>query len=225
MMACPSASVTFVAAGNWADGPEPGAMKETVRGKSMEPVLPFELRLDEVRTGGLTKALHRALRDAILERRLPAGQALPSTRQLAARLGVGRNTVVAAYDQLVGAGYARSRPGARLVVVLPHGDGTATRRAATARRKPPVVVERASDLRIAAVWRQPAQRIVYEPDLPARCFRTGVPEHRYFDHETWRRLTTRVLREAARSPFQYGPAQGLPSETGVICMPARVTES
>ena len=50
-------------------------MKETVRAKSIEPVLPFDLRLDEVRMGGLTKALHRALRTAILERRLPPGQA------------------------------------------------------------------------------------------------------------------------------------------------------
>src|ERR1044072_4020402 len=97
-------------------------MKDTASANLMEPVLPFELTLDGVRAGGLTKALHRQLRTAILERRLPAGYALPSTRQLASALDVGRNTVIAAYDMLVAAGYAQARRGARLVVTIPHAD-------------------------------------------------------------------------------------------------------
>ena len=54
--------------------------------KSMEPVFPFDLTLEGVRAGGLSKALHRQLRTAILERRLPVGYALPSTRKLASVL-------------------------------------------------------------------------------------------------------------------------------------------
>ena len=38
----------------------------------MEPVLPFELDLDDVRNGGLTRSLHRQLRAAILEGGLEA---------------------------------------------------------------------------------------------------------------------------------------------------------
>ena len=49
----------------------------------MEPVLPFDLNLADLPAGGLTKALHRQLRAAILEGRLPGGFALPSTRRLA----------------------------------------------------------------------------------------------------------------------------------------------
>ncbi len=40
------------------------------------------------------------------------GTRLPSSRALAADLGVSRTTVVAAYDQLIAEGYAQSRPGA-----------------------------------------------------------------------------------------------------------------
>lgn len=161
--------------------------------------MPFDLVLDGIRPGGLTRALHRQLRNAILERRLPAGHALPSTRRLAEALGVGRNTVITAYEQLVAAGYARSRQGARLVVVSP--DEVEAK---------PEVADRTEDKRIASAWRRPVDRILYPAGLPARCFRTGVPENRHFDHDIWRRLMLRALRNASRQPFNYGPAQGLP---------------
>jgi len=171
----------------------------------MEPVLPFELDLDDVRNGGLTRSLHRQLRSAILERQLPAGFALPSTRRLAEALGVGRNTVVAAYDLLVAEGHAQARPGARPRVIAPSAParraGTAPAEASTA--------SRAEDGRIAPGWRRPAPRIAHARPLPARSFRTGVPEDRGFEHDTWRRLTARALRAMSRAPFQYGPPEGL----------------
>jgi GntR family transcriptional regulator/MocR family aminotransferase len=176
----------------------------------MEPVFPFELRLDGARPGGLTKELHRQLRAAILERRLPRGFALPSTRRLAGLLGVGRNTVITAYELLVAEGHARSRRGACLVVAgLPGAPKVAAPGAARA-RKPPAEVPREADTRIAPAWRRPADRIHYGMPLPARSFRTGVPEHGHFEHDLWRRLTARSLRTLARQPFGYGPAQGLP---------------
>lgn len=182
-------------------------MKGPVHTKSMEPVLPFDLKLGGVRAGGLAKALHRQLRTAILERRLPAGYALPSTRQLAGKLAIGRNTVITAYDLLVAAGHARSRRGARLVVTASHG---AELLPAVVTHKVPGTTKREFNKYIAATWRQPPHRIVYGATLPARSFRTGVPEHRHFDHDIWRRLTSRALRAFARMPFNYGPAQGLP---------------
>jgi len=172
----------------------------------MEPVLPFELTLAGIRAGGLTKALHRRLRAAIIERRLPDRFALPSTRRLAELLGVGRNTVIAAYDLLVSEGYALARPGARLVVI---GPADATPRKAL--RGGLVQASRETDLRIAKSWRQPAERLTHRVPLPSRCFRTGVPEDRHFDHDVWRRLTARALRDSARLPFNYGPSAGLPA--------------
>ncbi len=46
---------------------------------------------------------------AILEGHIPAGSALPSGRKLARQLGVARNTVVLAYQQLIDDGYLVSR--------------------------------------------------------------------------------------------------------------------
>ncbi|NLI53127.1 MAG: PLP-dependent aminotransferase family protein [Clostridiales bacterium] len=47
---------------------------------------------------------------------MPAGEALPSTRQLAGELSVSRSTVVEAYDMLLSEGYLSSRQGAQTVV-------------------------------------------------------------------------------------------------------------
>ena len=172
----------------------------------MEPVLPFELTLEDVRAGGLTKALHRRLRAAIIEHRLPDRFALPSTRRLADLLGVGRNTVITAYDLLVSEGYALARPGARLVVIGPSG-AAPTKSLRGGDVQPP----RETDLRIAKCWRQPAERIAHPGPIPLRCFRTGVPEDSHFDHDVWRRLTARALRDGARWPFNYGPPAGMPA--------------
>jgi len=61
----------------------------------------------------LQRRLREMMVSAILEGRLPAGEPVPSCRSLARQLGVARNTVVLAYQQLVDQGYlvARERSG------------------------------------------------------------------------------------------------------------------
>src|SRR6266567_6661205 len=61
--------------------------------------------------GDLRRSLETVLRDAVRAGRLPAGTRLPSTRTLAADLGVARGTVTHAYEQLVAEGYLISRQG------------------------------------------------------------------------------------------------------------------
>lgn len=56
--------------------------------------------------------LVRALKEAVLSGRLAAGERLPATRAFAAELGVSRNTVLVAYEQLVAEGFATGRVGA-----------------------------------------------------------------------------------------------------------------
>lgn len=58
------------------------------------------------------RGLETALRDAIHGGRLNPGDTLPSSRGLAADLGLARSTVVAAYDQLAAEGYLLTRQGA-----------------------------------------------------------------------------------------------------------------
>ncbi|MCQ0034302.1 GntR family transcriptional regulator, partial [Burkholderia glumae] len=67
-----------------------------------------------VRGGGaqpIYRQLHRLLQQAILSRELPAGTRVPSSRLLAAELGIARNTVTQVYEQLVLEGYVTSATG------------------------------------------------------------------------------------------------------------------
>jgi GntR family transcriptional regulator len=69
----------------------------------------------------LYQQLHRALRDAIADNRLPAEEALPPERELAEEFGVSRITVRKALDALVGEGMLTRRQGAG-TFVAPHAD-------------------------------------------------------------------------------------------------------
>src|SRR5258705_12601949 len=86
------------------------------------------LRLDG--DGTLHRQLYRALRAAVLNGRLRAGERLPSTRALARELGLSRNTVLQACEQLLSDGYAeaRERAGTFVVEALP-GPGPSKRAA------------------------------------------------------------------------------------------------
>ena len=75
-------------------------------------ILPFDpagVSLDRRR--GLSQQLYQALRERVLDGRLCSGTRLPATRDLAAVLGLSRNSVVRAYDQLYAEGYIESRVG------------------------------------------------------------------------------------------------------------------
>ena len=69
------------------------------------------------------KRVYEAIRSAIINRRLPAGSKLPSSRDLARELSASRNMIVAAYDQLQAEGYVSSQTGSGTYVtdVLPDG--------------------------------------------------------------------------------------------------------
>ena len=59
----------------------------------------------------LQRQLYAILRADILKGRLANGFALPPTRALAKQLGIGRNTVIAVYDQLLAEGFVDARQG------------------------------------------------------------------------------------------------------------------
>jgi GntR family transcriptional regulator/MocR family aminotransferase len=59
----------------------------------------------------LSEQLARQIRSAVVDQFLRAGDALPSSRELAITLKIARGTVVTAYDTLVGEGFLLSYPG------------------------------------------------------------------------------------------------------------------
>ena len=164
----------------------------------MEPLFPFDLTLPAPGAATLTDSLHRQLRSAIVEGRVSPGTQLPATRRTAAALGIARNTVVKVYDLLVAEGYLLSRRGAKPTV------------ADVARRAPHSIRRRSVGTGLLnRAWRTPFVRFAPSGDPPGQSFRLGIPDHRYFPHETWRKLSARALRTLSRQPFRYPPTEGI----------------
>jgi len=70
------------------------------------------VELDRRSEQSLYEQLERTLRETIRDGRLPAGARLPSSRGLAAELGISRGVVTSAYEQLCAEGYLETRQGA-----------------------------------------------------------------------------------------------------------------
>ena len=168
----------------------------------MEPLFELAIRLPAAGSRDLLRELHRQLRSAILDGRLQPGARLPATRALAQRLGVSRNTMLAAYDLLLGEGYLLARPGAGTYVAdtLPASRrGRATRKAPAAGR----------DLRLVPASVPGADLAPTLQPQPARDdFRVGLPDVSLFPFDIWRRLSDRALRRIARQTADYADPQG-----------------
>lgn len=147
----------------------------------------------------LQRWIHRTLRGAIVGGGLGPGAALPSSRALAASLGVARGTVVLAYEQLVAEGYLESRPGAGMRVSA---------------QVPDRLLSPGRPRRAGSVAAPPAPRPVFSPfvgSLPAVAFAPHRCETRALPVDVLRRLHARLLRGSNRWLFEDGPAAGLPA--------------
>ena len=160
----------------------------------------FPLALPERGSRQRMAALHGQLRAAILDGRLKPGLRLPATRELAETLEVSRNTVVAAYDLLLGEGYIEARRGAgNFVADLAMRRGERRARADVS----------APDGRLAPYWRSFASLpTAMRTDGFACDFRLGVPDSRCFPYDIWRRLSARALRNLSKAAPLYDLAQG-----------------
>ena len=159
--------------------------------------LPFDLagiQLDPRR--GLARQLYQALRERILDGRLRSGTRLPAGRELAELLGVSRNTVCRAVDQLYAEGYVQARV----------GDGTYV--APLALHNEPTPRGASSPAPGAAVQRVQAQRLRVPPGGAPRAFRVGVPAFDLFPFETWARLQARFWRKPSPARLGYGDPAG-----------------
>ncbi|CAM5605746.1 GntR family transcriptional regulator [Streptomyces tanashiensis] len=128
------------------------------------------------------RALQEALRGAVRSGRLPAGTRLPSTRELAADLGVSRGLVTEAYEQLTAEGYLRSDRGAGTWV------GGAARAA----------VRGARDLSAGA----PGVRVDFRP---------GTPDLSLFPRSAWAAAQRSVLAALPHAALGYPDPRGLPA--------------
>jgi GntR family transcriptional regulator / MocR family aminotransferase len=165
------------------------------------------LRLDG--EGPLQHQVYRALRAEILAARLAPSSRLPSTRVLAASLGLSRNTVLLAYDQLFGEGYAYPRTAARAVVTAESAAKSGDRKNGLASPNPDGAKPRLASAgeRILAVSRQRLLRWDPQAGRLPYDFRIG-PAFDDFPHAMWCRLFARRARRATMRDLDYGPRQG-----------------
>src|SRR5256714_7105030 len=184
-------------------------------------------RLDRGAALPLSGQLPAALRTAIAEGRLGAGVRLPSTRALAAELGLARSTIVGVFEQLAAEGYIAAQPGsgyfvpASLVDARPGEDGARGTPAARPIWRPVS--------RQGALLRQlnPAAR------TPPRPFELGHADIDARLVAVWKRLASRALSGRSRLSWQYGDPQGEPvlrqaiaeylaAARGVRCRPEQI---
>ncbi|USQ87012.1 PLP-dependent aminotransferase family protein [Streptomyces phaeoluteigriseus] len=127
------------------------------------------------------RTLQAALREAVRSGRLAQGTRLPSSRDLAADLGVSRGLVTEAYEQLTAEGYLRS------------GRGAGTWVGGAVRAAPP----RARDL----APRSPGARAD---------FVAGTPDLSLFPRAAWSAAQRGVLAELPHHELGYPDPRGLP---------------
>lgn len=154
----------------------------------------------------LYQQLYETLREAILTGRLEAGLRLPPTRALAEELGVSRNTVVNAFEQLIAEGYIDSRVGAGSFVAsdLPEEVLELRSKALDAAPSPRwdrqgILSQRGEIIASAPVRLGPSTPAAFQPGLPA------LDE---FPFKIWEQLMDHHWRYLPPNAFGYGAAVG-----------------
>ena len=106
---------------------QPAALRPAAPRLPVKPPVELAVSADRHAELPLTEQIAAQLRDALTGGRLAAGERLPSTRALAAALGVSRTVVTAAYTQLFAEGWLEGRHGSGTYVaagaVAPPGAG------------------------------------------------------------------------------------------------------
>src|SRR5262249_60495473 len=179
--------------------------------------------------------IYQAFRRKILAGEMAPATRLPSTRALALELGVSRNVVLLAYEQLLAEGYAEGRAGSGTYV------------AAALPETPRIPRPRPDARRVRAPGSSPLSRygrrlaelppvgpgaVSVENRLPYD-FRYGVPSTDDFPGGVWRGIVARRMRAGSLGAMVYGPPEGhaplrqalapcLKRSRGVRCEPDQI---
>src|SRR5262245_1123526 len=162
--------------------------------------------LDPAAAAPLFRQLYEGVRRGILNGTLAPGLRLPATRRLAGELGVSRNTVLNAYEQLLAEGYLEGRVGSGTYVprTLPEDLLQVGQTAAPAR---PVPRPRRTLSRRGQLLVETSSSVARSSGVP-RPFRPGTPALDTFPFETWTRLAARRHRRPPRDLLGYGHPAG-----------------
>ncbi|WP_425929464.1 PLP-dependent aminotransferase family protein [Pseudomonas sp. NyZ201] len=185
--------------------------------------LPFDpsgIVLD--RRQGLTRQLYQALRARVLDGRLGSGTRLPASRDMAAILGLSRNSVVRAYDQLYAEGFIESRVGdGTYVSQLPKLSTKVSTKMSTGLSRglstglSTFLLGNTGDsssevIHNAPIFRLETHHLPTPRSGPPRAFRVGVPAFDLFPFEVWAKLQAGFWRNPHAQSLGYGDPAGEP---------------
>ena len=170
---------------------------------AIDPIITIDRRAPEP----LHRQIYDGYRAAIVSGGLHPGQRVPSTRGLAAELGISRIPVLSAYAQLLSEGYFQSRV----------GTGTAVSQSLPDR----AVAAESRSVRNPAASRVPGS-LAKHPSLPDSianapwrrgwgAFGVGQVAFEQFPFQVWNSLVTRHCRRSSVEYLDYGDPMGLRS--------------
>ncbi|WP_163268391.1 PLP-dependent aminotransferase family protein [Chelativorans alearense] len=160
--------------------------------------------------GHIGQQFAQALRDAIANGELKAGERLPSTRALSTSLGLARGTIVEAFDQLHAEGYLEARARSGTFVTNVHAGAAEIARPEISMQPDSVELSLPANVaRLSAV----ARMLRPQGALP---FAIAHPAGAVAPDDKWRRLGNRVRATRAAAPTGYIDPGGLPELRGAI---------
>ena len=150
------------------------------------------------------RQIYDGVRVAILEGRIRPGQRLPSSRGLAADLGVSRLPVLTAYEQLLHEGYLVGRTGSGTFVSDAVPDDLL--------HPTPAAGHASSSRRKSSVARTPVVRVgptIGDWDFPIVPFQCGLPALDRFPRAAWAKLVARHVHEETPERMSYSDPAGV----------------
>lgn len=145
------------------------------------------LEIDRTMDIPLIRQVYEQIRIRILDGELMAGEKLPPTRELASHLGISRNVVIEAYEQLLAEGYIEAR----------QGSGTYVAEGAFLNQ------QKKKDVLSFVEIHQSEENANDVID-----FRSGIPALNLFPRNTWGKIAKEVCLNATNSVFGYGYPEG-----------------
>lgn len=143
----------------------------------------------------LIRQVYHQIREQILNGELQSGEKLPATRELSSELGVSRNVILEAYDQLFSEGFLVTRQGAGTFIA----EG-----AYLEQRKKSTLID-------SLHWCEETNK---ESNIIN--FRSGIPALDLFPRKGWAKLSHTIWNETHPSTFGYDIPQGRPELRKVL---------
>jgi GntR family transcriptional regulator/MocR family aminotransferase len=186
------------------------------------------LRLDPASRIPMYRQLYEAIKEAILAARLSPGMQLPPTRELSLLLGISRQTVLNAYEQLMAEGYLSGTIGKGTFV---SGDLPLSPHARLSGNSPSPAPLRPLSSR-GQGFINPETKLNVHPQGKPKAFRIGMPGIDVFPFDVWARLEARRWRHPPDSlgysdaagylPLREALATYLRAARGVQCEPGQI---